>query len=72
MCAEGAGLRLHRFFSVFATYCGVIGGDIEQNLGGASAGDVSVAVPHTGDQVGLKPDGERRRTQVRNANQAAR
>lgn len=50
------------FFSGFSTYCGVVGGDIEQNLGGASAGDVSVAVPHTRDQVGLTPDGEREDT----------
>lgn len=72
MCAEEAGLTLHCFLFSFSTYCGVVGGDIEQNLGGASAGDVSVAVPHTGDQVGLTPDGERRRTQIRNANQVAR
>lgn len=35
------------------THRGVIGGDINQNLGGASAAHVSVAVPHTANQVGL-------------------
>lgn len=49
------------------TYCGVVGGDIEQNLGGASAGDVSVAVPHTRDQVGLTPHGRRTNTHIRHA-----
>lgn len=35
------------------TYCGVIGCHIEKNFRGTSAGHVSVAVPHTGDHVGL-------------------
>lgn len=36
-----------------ATYCGVIGCHVEKNFGGTSASHVSVAVPHTGDHVGL-------------------
>lgn len=55
----------------FGTYCGVVGGDVEQNLRGASAGYVSVAVPHARDQVGLASKGKRTDTQVRNATRAA-
>lgn len=40
------------------THRGVIGGDINQDLSGAPAAHVSVAVPHTADQVGLSPGGE--------------
>ena len=37
------------------TYCGIVGGDVDQDLSGASSTHIPVAVPHTGDQVGL-PD----------------
>lgn len=50
-----------------ATYGGVVGRDIQQNFRGASAGYVSVAVPHAGDQVGLTSSGRRRNPQVSNA-----
>lgn len=40
------------------TYRGVVGGDVEQNFGGASAGDVPVAVPHARYQVGLASQGK--------------
>lgn len=35
------------------TYCCIISGDINQDLCGASSTNVSVAVPHTGNQVSL-------------------
>lgn len=40
------------------THRGVIGCDINQNLRGAPAAHISVAVPHTANQVGLSPGGE--------------
>lgn len=57
--------------NAFVTYCGVVGRDIEQNFRGASAGYISVAVPHARDQVGLTSNGRRTNTQIRNANSAA-
>lgn len=42
------------------THRGVVGGDINQDLRGAPATHVSVAVPHTANQVGLPPGGENR------------
>lgn len=35
------------------THRGVIGGDVNQDLRGASSTHISVAVPHAADQVGL-------------------
>lgn len=35
------------------TYCCIISGDINQDLCGASSTNISVAVPHTGNQVSL-------------------
>ena len=40
------------------THRGVVGGDINQDLRGAPAAHISVAVPHTANQVGLSPGGE--------------
>lgn len=51
------------------TYGGVVGGDVEQNFRGASAGYVSVAVPHARDQVGL-PSKEREQRQIRDTKRA--
>lgn len=39
------------------THRGVVGGDVDQHLGGAPAAHVSVAVPHAADQVGLSRGG---------------
>lgn len=61
-CVSGEGAGLTSPVNGCATYCGVIGRDIEQNFRGASAGYVSVAVPHTRDQVGLTSHGKRRNT----------
>lgn len=41
-----------------STHRGVVGGDINQDLRGAPATHVSVAVPHTANQVGLSPGGK--------------
>lgn len=41
---------------VAITHRGVIGGDINQDLRGAPAAHVSVAVPHAANQVGLSMD----------------
>lgn len=38
------------------THRGVIGGDINQDLRGAPAAHISVAVPHAANQVGLSPE----------------
>lgn len=40
------------------THRGVIGGDINQDLCGAPAAHISVAVPYTANQVGLSPGRE--------------
>lgn len=40
------------------THRGVVGGDINQDLRGAPAAHVSVAVPHAANQVRLSPVGE--------------
>lgn len=36
-----------------SAYRGVVGGDINQDLRGAPAAHISVAVPHTANQVSL-------------------
>lgn len=38
------------------THRGVVCGDINQDLRGAPAAHISVAVPHTADQVGLSQE----------------
>jgi len=41
------------------THCGVVCSDVNQDLRGPPAADVSVAVPHAADQVSLAPAGEK-------------
>lgn len=46
-------LVLKKYWLCKETYCGVIGRHVEKDFRGTSAGHVSVAVPHTGNHVGL-------------------
>lgn len=52
-CKSNRTLNRHCDAKLSLTYCRIIGSDINQDLRGASSTNISVAVPHTGNQVRL-------------------